>query len=230
MKAVSEVSFEVRKGEVLGIIGPNGAGKTTLFNLLNGFVKADAGSVVFNGQELIGLKPNQVCRAGVWRTFQVVRPFPRLTVLQNVIVGAYVSHPHDDALAEKQARDALGRVGMSHYESVMAGGLNSLELRLMELARVLAGQPKILLLDETLAGLGGEEVEMMLSVISRLAQEGQTIVIIEHTMHAMVRIADRFVVLDHGAVLAVGKPLEITKDPQVIEAYLGKKWLEHAKH
>jgi ABC-type branched-subunit amino acid transport system ATPase component/ABC-type branched-subunit amino acid transport system permease subunit len=230
LKAVSEVSFEVRKGEVLGIIGPNGAGKTTLFNLLNGFVKADAGSVVFNGQELIGLKPNQVCRAGVGRTFQVVRPFPRLTVLQNVIVGAYVSQPHDDALAEKQARDALGRVGMSHYESVMAGGLNSLELRLMELARVLAGQPKILLLDETLAGLGGEEVEMMLSVISRLAQEGQTIVIIEHTMHAMVRIADRFVVLDHGAVLAVGKPLEITKDPQVIEAYLGKKWLEHAKH
>jgi branched-chain amino acid transport system permease protein len=230
LKAVSDVSFEVYSGEVLGIIGPNGAGKTTLFNLLNGFIAANEGSVQFMGKELVGLKPNQVCRQGVGRTFQVVRPFPRLSVLQNVVVGAFVSQPDNDEQAHVQAREALARVGMLEHENVLAGSLNSLELRLMELARVLAGRPKLILMDETLAGLGAEEVETMLAVIRRLANEGQTIVIIEHTMQAMVRLADRFVVLDHGSVLAVGKPLEVTKDPVVIEAYLGKKWMEHAKH
>lgn len=230
LKAVSDVSFDVYRGEVLGIIGPNGAGKTTLFNLLNGFIGANEGSVQFMGKELVGLKPNQVCREGVGRTFQVVRPFPRLSVLQNVVVGAFVSQPDNDERAVAQAREALARVGMLGHENVVAGSLNSLELRLMELARVLAGRPKLLLMDETLAGLGADEVETMLAVIRRLANEGQTIVIIEHTMQAMVRLADRFVVLDHGSVLAVGKPLEVTKDPSVIEAYLGKKWMNHAKH
>ena len=230
LKAVSDVSFDVYRGEVLGIIGPNGAGKTTLFNLLNGFISANEGSVQFQGKELVGLKPNQVCREGVGRTFQVVRPFPRLSVMQNVVVGAFVSQPDNDELAVSQAREALERVGMLEHANVVAGSLNSLELRLMELARVLAGKPKLLLMDETLAGLGAEEVETMLAVIRRLANEGQTIVIIEHTMQAMVRIADRFVVLDHGSVLAVGKPMEVTKDPSVIEAYLGKKWMDHAKH
>ncbi|MFZ9106537.1 MAG: ABC transporter permease subunit [Burkholderiaceae bacterium] len=229
LKAVSDVSFEVRQGEVLGIIGPNGAGKTTMFNLLNGFIRADAGRVEYGNQNLVGMAPNRVCALGVGRTFQVVRPFPRMSVLHNVVVGAYVRESDDNAAFEA-ARQALARVGMQAYEDVLAGGLNSLELRLMEIARVLAGQPKLLLLDETLAGLGGEEVEVVLGVISRLASEGQTIVIIEHTMQAMVRLVDRFVVLDHGTVLASGKPEEVTKNPLVVEAYLGKKWMENAQH
>jgi len=175
------------------------------------------------------MAPNRVCALGVGRTFQVVRPFPRMSVLHNVVVGAYVRESDDNAAFEA-ARLALARVGMQAYEDVLAGGLNSLELRLMEIARVLAGQPKLLLLDETLAGLGGEEVEVVLGVISRLASEGQTIVIIEHTMQAMVRLVDRFVVLDHGTVLASGKPEEVTKNPLVVEAYLGKKWMENAQH
>jgi ABC-type branched-subunit amino acid transport system ATPase component/ABC-type branched-subunit amino acid transport system permease subunit len=229
LKAVSDVSFEVKQGEVLGVIGPNGAGKTTMFNLLNGFIRADAGRVEYDGYNLVGMAPNKVCALGVGRTFQVVRPFPRMSVLHNVVVGAYVRESDDDK-AFDAARQALARVGMQAYEDVLAGGLNSLELRLMEIARVLAGRPKLLLLDETLAGLGGEEVEVVLAVIARLASEGQTIVIIEHTMQAMVRLVDRFVVLDHGSVLASGAPEEVTRNPEVIEAYLGKKWMEHANH
>ncbi len=229
LKAVSDVSFEVKQGELLGVIGPNGAGKTTMFNLLNGFIRADAGRVEYDGYNLVGMAPNKVCALGVGRTFQVVRPFPRMSVLHNVVVGAYVRESDDDK-AFDAARQALARVGMQAYEDVLAGGLNSLELRLMEIARVLAGRPKLLLLDETLAGLGGEEVEVVLAVIARLASEGQTIVIIEHTMQAMVRLVDRFVVLDHGSVLASGAPEEVTRNPEVIEAYLGKKWMEHANH
>ena len=229
LKAVSDVSFEVKQGELLGVIGPNGAGKTTMFNLLNGFIRADAGRVEYDGYNLVGMAPNKVCALGVGRTFQVVRPFPRMSVLHNVVVGAYVRESDDDK-AFDAARQALARVGMQAYEDVLAGGLNSLELRLMEIARVLAGRPKLLLLDETLAGLGGEEVEVVLAVIARLASEGQTIVIIEHTMQAMVRLVDRFVVLDHGSVLASGAPEEVTRNPEVVEAYLGKKWMEHANH
>jgi ABC-type branched-subunit amino acid transport system ATPase component/ABC-type branched-subunit amino acid transport system permease subunit len=229
LQAVEDVSFDVRKGEVLGIIGPNGAGKTTLFNLLNGFLPPNAGQVIWANENLVGMRPNEICRRGIGRTFQVVRPFQRMTVLQNVVVGAFVAEP-DDEKAIALAREALARVGMANRASVLAGGLTNIELRLMELARALASRPQLLLLDETLAGLGSQEVERMLSVIDALAKSGTTIVIIEHTMQAMVRLADRFVVLDHGRMLAQGKPEAVTKDPSVIEAYLGKRWMKHAQH
>ena len=223
LKAVQHVSLKVMQGEVLGIIGPNGAGKTTFFNLLNGFIRPDSGEIILNGNNIVGKLPYQTCAAGVGRTFQVVRPFRRMSIAQNVIVGAYV-HAKTDALAHESAIWALEQVGLLEQADRLAGELSNKELRLLELARALAGKPKILLLDETLAGLGASEVEEMIAVIKRLATQGMTIAIIEHTMQAMVRLVDRFVVLDHGAVLAEGSPDNITKNHAVIDAYLGKKW------
>ena len=224
LQAVEGVTFTVHEGAILGIIGPNGAGKTTLFNLLNGFTQPDRGHVRFEGHDVIGLKPNRICRLGVGRTFQVVRTFARMSVLQNVVVGALVATRSDhDALA--LARDALGRVGLSACADELASTLSNQELRLMELARALASKPRLLLMDETLAGLGRQEVEDMIGVIRLLAQAGTTVVIIDHTMHAMVRLADELLVLDHGRVLDRGAPAQVTRNPAVIEAYLGKKWV-----
>jgi branched-chain amino acid transport system permease protein len=224
LKAVSEVSFSVSEGEILGIIGPNGAGKTTLFNVLNGVLSADEGSAQIAGRQMLGRKTFEVCRMGVGRTFQVVRSFPRLPVLDNVIVGAYGAGLSDrDAIAS--AVRALRQVGLEDQSGVAAGQLTNKQLRLMELARALAGEPRLLLLDETLAGLGREECDNVLKVLAGLRERGMTICIIEHTMHAMMRLADRFVVLDHGRVLATGLPRAVVEDTSVIEAYLGKKWL-----
>jgi len=223
LKAVQQVTFDVREGEIVGIIGPNGAGKTTLFNLLNGVVMPDEGAVSFAGTAITGWKPNAICRAGIGRTFQVARAFTRLTVLQNVATGAFVAHA-DDADAWAAARAMLDVVGLTGRAEVLAGALTSRELRLLELARALAGKPRLLLLDEPLAGLGSTETQEMIGLIRGLPARGVTVVIIEHTMHAMVSTVDRFVVLDHGALLTSGSPTEVTRDPRVIEAYLGRKW------
>ncbi len=223
LKAVQDVSFQVRKGMILGIIGPNGAGKTTAFNLLNGFLSPSSGEVLIDGRNVVGMKPHEVCAIGVGRTFQIMRPFMRMSVADNVVVGAYV-RAATDAEARRLANEAIAKVGLSALADRMAGQLTSKELRLMELARALAGQPRLLLLDETLAGLGQTEAEELIEVLRRLAAEDITIVIIEHTMHLMVRLVDRFLVLDHGQVLTEGPPEAIIRDPKVIEAYLGKKW------
>ncbi len=224
LRAVSQVSFAIEPREILGIIGPNGAGKTTLFNVLNGVLAADEGSALLAGEQMLGRKVYQVCRMGVGRTFQVVRSFPRLPLLDNVAVGAYGAGLPDRA-AVAAAEHALHRVGMLHLATRQAGQLTNKQLRLMELARALAGQPRLLLLDETLAGLGRDECDEVLDVLAKLRDEGMTIAIIEHTMHAMMRLADRFVVLDHGAVLATGLPRDVVENRAVIEAYLGKKFL-----
>jgi len=225
LKAVQNVSFEVRRGEIVGVIGPNGAGKTTLFNVLNGFQKASAGTAELDGKAIVGLRPNALCHLGMGRTFQVARPFQRMSVLNNVVVGS-LSRSRDGLDAIAMAHQALVIVGLDDKAHATVNGLTNLELRLMELARALASKPKLLLLDETLAGLGAAEVEEILQVIQRLPAAGVTVVIIEHTMQAMTRLAHRFVVLDHGQVIAQGPPATVMTNPEVIKAYLGKKWME----
>jgi ABC-type branched-subunit amino acid transport system ATPase component/ABC-type branched-subunit amino acid transport system permease subunit len=229
LKAVQEVSFKLRRNEILGIIGPNGAGKTTVFNLLNGFLRPGTGEILLDGREMSGRKPHELCEAGIGRTFQIMRPFMRMSIYDNVVVGAYV-RARTDAEAMQLATDAIARVGLTEIAGRVAGELTTKELRLMELARALAGQPRILLLDETLAGLGHDEANEVVAVIQRLARDGMTIAIIEHTMQAMVRLVDSFVVLDHGAVIVEGEPEAVTRDSRVVEAYLGKKWVAHAPH
>jgi branched-chain amino acid transport system ATP-binding protein/branched-chain amino acid transport system permease protein len=228
LRAVDDVAFRVERGEIVGLIGPNGAGKTTLFNLLNGITTPDGGRILLNGANLVGQPPNQVCRAGVGRTFQVVKPFRRMSILENVIVGAYV-RTHGEHEARALAHSALAVVGLERDADEIAGSIGNDKLRLVELARALAGKPSLLLLDEIFAGLSAAEVESLMEVVRRLAELGITIVVIEHTMHAMVKLVDRFIVLDHGRVLAQGSPEVVTKNSDVISAYLGRKWMEHAR-
>src|SRR5688572_20879254 len=229
LKAVDDVSVKVRAGTIHGVIGPNGAGKTTLFNVVNGFLAPAAGSIRFEGQELVGLKPHRVCRRGIGRTFQIVRAFPRMTVLENVITGAYAGST-TDTQARELALAALARVGMADEQAhAIAGGLTTKQLRLMELARALAPRPRLLLLDEILAGLGHDALEGVLHIIRQVNREGVTIVIIEHTMHAMVKLADEFSVLDHGRLIAAGPPSQVVRERAVIEAYLGKKWMDRVE-
>jgi len=226
LRAVQDVSFTVKQSETVALIGPNGAGKTTSFHLITGFHHADSGSVKAFGREIVGLKPHDVCALGLARTFQVAKPFGAMTVLANVMTGAFLRDRHVAAAREK-AREAIEFVGLSAREQTRAKDLTTIDQRRLEMARALATQPKILLLDEVMAGLNPSEIDQAVALVGKLSQAGLTIVIVEHVMRAIMAVARHIVVLDHGQKIAEGAPKEIVENPEVIRAYLGSGYVHH---
>jgi len=220
--AVSEASLEAQAGRITGLIGPNGAGKTTLFAIIAGFLRPDAGSVRFDGRDVTGLAPHRICRLGLVRTFQIVQPFGALSVRENIAVG---SHLHERARAQalKQAEDIARRVGMEAQLDKPAQGLTIAGRKRLELARALATQPKLLLLDEVMAGLTPTEINEIVAVIKGIRDSGVTILLIEHVMQAVMSLSDDIYVLNQGRIIAHGGPQQIASDAQVIEAYLGRR-------
>jgi branched-chain amino acid transport system ATP-binding protein len=222
LQAVRELSFAVREGEILGLIGPNGAGKSTLFNLINGVFAPDTGRIVFGGTDITGERPYRVARSGLARTHQIVQPLTNMTVLENCTVGACFGRENLPlARAREVAREAIAFVGLEDRIAMLAMHLTIAGKKRLELARALSAQPKLLLLDEVLAGLNPTEVEHMIGVVRRIRERGVTILIIEHLMQAIMSLSDRIVVLNFGIKLAEGVPTEVARDAQVIEAYLG---------
>jgi len=226
LRAVQDVSFTVKQSETVALIGPNGAGKTTSFHLITGFHHADSGSVKAFGREIVGLKPHDVCALGLARTFQVAKPFGAMTVLANVMTGAFLRDRHV-AAARETAREAIEFVGLSAREQTRAKDLTTIDQRRLEMARALATQPKILLLDEVMAGLNPSEIDQAVALVGKLSQAGLTIVIVEHVMRAIMAVARHIVVLDHGQKIAEGAPKEIVENPEVIRAYLGSGYVHH---
>jgi branched-chain amino acid transport system ATP-binding protein len=220
LAANSDVSFEVEEGKIMGLIGPNGAGKTTLFNCITGYYPPSRGEVVFDGRKMNGLLPDKVCKLGMARTWQKVRPLTNLSVLDNVMVGALCRTP-SVRVARRIAGEQLEIVRMQHKAGFLAGSLPIGERKKLEVARVLATRPKLLLLDEVMGGLNPAESEDIIQLILDIRRQGITQMVIEHDMKAIMRLSDRIVVLSTGEKLAEGSPEEIVNNPQVIEAYLG---------
>jgi branched-chain amino acid transport system ATP-binding protein len=221
LQAVNEVSLSLSPGEILGLIGPNGAGKTTFFNCIAGAMPPTGGSVRLDGRDITGLKAHKVCRAGVGRTYQIVKPFAGLTVRDNVLVGA-LNRTSSMVEAKRLAEEAMELTGLAEQGNTLASSLPLPRRKRLEVARALATAPKVLLLDEVMAGLNPSEVEKAIELIRAIRERGVSILIIEHLMRVIMAVSDRIVVLHHGEKLAEGTPSEIVADPRVVTAYLGE--------
>jgi branched-chain amino acid transport system ATP-binding protein len=224
LTAVRGVSLDVRQGDLLGIIGPNGAGKTTLFHLISGYYRPDEGRILFDGVEITGEPAHRICRLGLTRTFQLVKPFGNLSVLDNVMIGA-LTRLTSVREARAAAEDVVRLCGLSAHASARAKALPVGLRKRLEVARALATRPKLLLLDEVMAGLNPSELTGIIELIRRLHADGLTLIVIEHVMAAMMRLAQRIAVLHHGERIAEGTPQEITSDRRVIDAYLGEEFV-----
>ena len=219
--AVRDFNLSMGNGEIVALIGPNGAGKTTAFNMIAGFYNADSGKVIFNGKDITHLRPDQICNLGLVRTFQVVRPFRGLSVLENVMIGAY-ARTNDPSKARKKAQEILDFLGMSSSANFTASGLPIAGRKRLEIARALATDPKIMLLDEAMAGLRPAEADELIGMVRQLSERGIGIFLVEHVMKVVMSLAERILVLHHGETIAEGVPAEVVSNRQVIEAYLGE--------
>lgn len=222
LQALTNVTFDLPEGQILGLLGPNGAGKTTLFNVINGVYAPEEGRIIFRGRDVTGSKPYHLARQGLARTHQIVRPLNELTVRENVMAGACFGRENQSLeRAARTANQVLQFVGLYERADQLAGSLNVAQKKRLEMARALAARPYLLLLDEVLAGLNPSEIAMMVETVRNIRAQGVTIIMIEHVMHAIMNVSDRIVVLEYGRLLAEGTPQEIVHNPQVIEAYLG---------
>ncbi len=224
LTAVDNVSLAVAEGEIFAVIGPNGAGKTTLFNLIAGVMRPDAGEIAFAGERSDGIAPHELCRRGLARTFQIVRPFPELTVMENATIGAMMRAPDMD-VARARAGEVLRRLDLWDRREAKAKSLTLPDRKRLECARALATEPRLLLLDEVMAGLRPTEVDRIVAILKDINREGVTILLIEHVMRATMALAGRIHVLHHGATIAEGTPEEVTRHPKVLESYLGAEAL-----